>query len=95
MGFSVKEISVGIYRKNESFSCRQLCVCVCVCGRQTITNKSQLPVQKGITMLRQMALSDLQGFLSRYMKHSEMEVLIPYTDGQREHILPWHPMKLL
>lgn len=46
-------------------------------------------------MLRQMALSDLQGFLSRYMKHSEMEVLIPYTDGQREHILPWHPMKLL
>lgn len=46
-------------------------------------------------MLRQMALSGLQGFLSRYMKHSEMEVLIPYTDGQREHILPWHPMKLL
>ena len=54
---------------------------------QTITDKNCLPALKGIRVLRQMPLSDLHSFLRKYMKHLEIEVLIPCTDGQREHTL--------
>lgn len=78
MGFLEMELSVGICRKNESGSCRKLW-CVCLSGgccvwhihnhrKKTITNKNQ----KGIRMIKQMPLLDLQVFLSRYMKHSKI-----------------------
>ena len=62
-------------------------VCVIVYVADNHTQKNWLPALKGIRMLRQMPLSDLHSFLPKYMKHSEIEVLTPCTDGQREHAL--------